>query len=49
MCDRLCDYWLSQRVDWHIERGLKLRSDGSCAGPNEKGVTLQNLAGLNQA
>jgi len=29
MCDRLAECWLSQRVEWHIERGLKLNLDGS--------------------
>jgi hypothetical protein len=29
MCDRLCECWLSQRVEWHVERGLKLNLDGS--------------------
>jgi hypothetical protein len=29
MCDRLSECWLSQRVEWHVERGLKLNTDGS--------------------
>ena len=29
MCERLNDCWLSQRVEWHVERGLKICMDGS--------------------
>ena len=29
MCERLNDCWLSQRVEWHVERGLKVNMDGS--------------------
>lgn len=29
MCERLVDYWISQRVEWHVDRGLKLNLDGS--------------------
>jgi hypothetical protein len=29
MCSRLYDCWLSQKVEWHVERGLKLNIDGS--------------------
>lgn len=29
MCCRLVDCWISQKVEWHIERGLKLNIDGS--------------------
>jgi hypothetical protein len=24
MCEKLLELWISQRVEWHIERGLKL-------------------------
>lgn len=24
MCEKLLDLWFSQKVEWHIERGLKL-------------------------
>jgi hypothetical protein len=29
MCNRLFECWLSQKIEWHIERGLKLNIDGS--------------------
>jgi hypothetical protein len=29
MCKRLFEYQLSQKIEWHIERGLKLDIDGS--------------------
>lgn len=29
MCSRLFECWLSQRVEWHVERGLKINIDGS--------------------
>lgn len=29
MCERLTECWLSQRVEWHIDRGLKINIDGS--------------------
>ena len=29
MCERLQDCWQSQRLDWHVERGLKLNLDGT--------------------
>jgi len=29
MCERLQDCWHSQKVEWHVERGLKINMDGS--------------------
>ena len=29
MCERMIDCWLSQRVEFHIERGLKVNLDGT--------------------
>jgi hypothetical protein len=29
MCEKLIDLWTSQRIEWHIERGLKLQADGT--------------------
>jgi hypothetical protein len=29
MCNRLFECLLSQKIEWHIERGLKLDIDGS--------------------
>jgi hypothetical protein len=29
MCNRLYECLLSQKIEWHIERGLKLDIDGS--------------------
>ena len=27
--DRLVEYWNSNKVEWHIDRGLKLNTDGT--------------------
>ena len=29
MMDRLVEYWNSNKVEWHIDRGLKLNTDGT--------------------
>ena len=42
MCERLHDRWLSQRVEWHVERGLKINMDGSPA--EEDGVSKMQIA-----
>ena len=28
MFDRLVEYWNSNKIEWHIERGLKLTPEG---------------------
>ena len=29
MMDRLIEYWNSNKIEWHVDRGLKLNSDGN--------------------
>jgi hypothetical protein len=29
MCEKIIDQWTCGRVEWHIERGLKLQADGT--------------------
>lgn len=29
MMDRLVEYWNSNKIDWHLERGLKVNTDGT--------------------
>lgn len=29
MMDRLVEYWNSNKIEWHLERGLKINADGS--------------------
>ena len=29
MCERLAECWTAQKVEWHVERGLKVNMDGS--------------------
>ena len=41
MCERLYDCWLSQRVEWHVERGLKINMDGTAA--HDGGLTKDQL------
>lgn len=33
MMDRLIEYWNSNKIEWHIDRGLKLNSDGNMPPP----------------
>ena len=46
MCDKILEYWFSQKVDWHIERGLKVSSDGS-PFINGKPISIQVYNNLN--
>jgi len=46
MCDKILDIWHSQKVEWHIERGIKLQADGS-ACVNGRPVTIQVLSSMN--
>ncbi|CDW89028.1 UNKNOWN [Stylonychia lemnae] len=47
MCEKIIEYWMCQRVEWHIERGLKINSDGQ-ASINGRGVSLQSLNAMSQ-
>jgi hypothetical protein len=47
MAEKMIEMWNSQRVEWHIERGLKLQADGSALTGHGRAVTLQQLAQLN--
>jgi hypothetical protein len=29
MMDRLIEYWNSNKIEWHLDRGLKLNADGT--------------------
>ena len=29
MMDRLVEYWNSNKIEWHLDRGLKVNTDGS--------------------
>jgi hypothetical protein len=37
MCTELIQCWLSQTVEWHVERGLRFNQDGS---PCVKGKSI---------
>lgn len=40
MMDRLVEYWNSNMIDWHLERGLKVNTDGTALqNPNARGVS----------
>jgi hypothetical protein len=40
MMDRLVEYWNSNKIEWHLERGLKINTDGTpLANPNARGVS----------
>ncbi|CDW71874.1 UNKNOWN [Stylonychia lemnae] len=45
-CAKITEYWLSQRVEFHIEKGLKLNSDGT-ACLSGRPISYQNVTGLN--
>jgi hypothetical protein len=48
MCQRLFECWLSQKVEWHVERGLKLNIDGSpCL--SGRSINVGQITGLPQA
>jgi hypothetical protein len=29
MMDRLVDYWNSNKIEWHLDKGLKINIDGT--------------------
>jgi hypothetical protein len=42
MMDRLVEYWNSNKIEWHLERGLKVNTDGTALNnPNARGVSSQ--------
>ena len=43
--DRLIEYWNSNKIEWHVDRGLKINTDG-CAlqNPTGRSVTSQMIA-----
>ena len=45
MCDKILEFWCSQKVEWHIERGLKLNSDGTAA-LSGRAITPQMLESM---
>ena len=46
MSERLMDCWSSQKVEWHVERGLKINMDGSpCI--DGKPITTNQIMQLN--
>lgn len=49
MFDRLIDYWNSCKLDWHLERGLRLNIDGTPGqGSSQRGVTAQLYKTMNK-
>ena len=47
MMDRLVEYWNSNKIDWHLDRGLKVNTDGSALNnPNARGVSSQLFMGM---
>ena len=49
MMDRLVEYWNSNKIEWHLDRGLKVNSDGSqVSGPTLRGVTSQLIMNMNK-
>jgi len=49
MMDRLVEYWNSYKIDWHLERGLKVNTDGTALqNPNSRGVTSQLYLSMNK-
>lgn len=42
MMDRLVEYWNSNKIEWHLDRGLKINTDGTpLPNPNARGVSSQ--------
>jgi hypothetical protein len=40
MMDRLIEYWNSNKIEWHLDRGLKLNADGTQpTNQNMRGAT----------
>ena len=49
MFDRLVDYWNTNKIEWHLDRGLKLNTDGSpISNPNARVVNSQLLQAMNK-
>lgn len=49
MFDRLIEYWNSHKIEWHLERGLKLNTDGSpIQNLQARGVSAQLLQSMNK-
>jgi len=47
--DRLVEYWNSNKIDWHLDRGLKVNTDGSALlNPNSRGVSSQLMMSMNK-
>lgn len=45
MMERLVEYWNSNKIDWHLERGLKLNTDGTqIISQNMKGLTSSAMS-----
>jgi putative aminopeptidase FrvX len=49
MMDRLVEYWNSNKIEWHLDRGLKVNTDGSALhNPQARGVTSTLLSSMNK-
>ena len=49
MMDRLVEYWNSNKIEWHLDRGLKVNTDGTqLQNPSARGVTSSLLQGMNK-
>ena len=49
MMDRLVEYWNSNKIEWHLDRGLKVNTDGTqIQNPSARGVTSSLLQGMNK-
>lgn len=49
MMDRLVEYWNSNKIEWHLDRGLRLNSDGTqVLNPNMRGVSSSLVNSMNK-
>lgn len=49
MMDRLVEYWNSNKIEWHLERGLKVNTDGTpISNPSCRGVTSSLMLSMNK-
>eukprot|EP00347_Sterkiella_histriomuscorum_P012677 403367650 len=46
MCDKIANYWLSQRVDYHIEKGLRFTHDGQPCQNGGRSISYQNVISM---
>ena len=47
--DRLVEYWNSNKIEWHLDRGLKVNTDGTqVTNPNLRGVTSSLMLSMNK-